>query len=282
MSNKTKISDVRDTWEAAAAGWAKWERAFSAGLAPATDTLLDMACVGIGSRVLDLASGAGSQTLQAASRVGPGGTVIASDISDTMLEHVRRNAGAAGHAHVSTIAGAAEELPVSADPYDAAICRLGLMLFPGPAAALNAVRRTLKPAGRFAALVFTTPANNPFMAQPMAILLRHAGKQPPAPGRPGIFALGGENALENLLSNCGFACVETKIVRAPLELDNADDALQMIQQAFGAYRAVIAELSEDARAAAWADVRDCLGQFETEDGFLTEFEFVIGSGAAAE
>jgi hypothetical protein len=54
----------------------------------------------------------------------------------------------------------------------------------------------------------------------------------------------------------------------------------MMQEAFGAYRAVIAELSEGARAAAWADVEACLGQFESESGFETQFEFIIGSGAA--
>lgn len=282
MANSTQISDVRNTWEAAAAGWAAWEQAFSAGFVPATDALLDMAGVGTGARVLDLACGAGNQTLQAAARVGPRGAVAACDISDAMLQYVRRNADAAGYAHVSTINSAAEELPAMADRYDAAICRLGVMLFPDPTTALNAVRRTLKPAGRFAALVFTTPADNPFMAQPMAILLRHAGKQPTTSGRPGIFALGGENVLADLLADCGFADVETRTVRAPLELDTADDALEMIQQAFGAYRAVIADLGEDAQAAAWADVLDCLRQFEAEDGFRTELEFVIGAGAAAD
>jgi ubiquinone/menaquinone biosynthesis C-methylase UbiE len=48
-------SELRKTWEKAAPGWAKWERAFSAGLSPATDTLIDMAGIQVGMRVLDLA-----------------------------------------------------------------------------------------------------------------------------------------------------------------------------------------------------------------------------------
>jgi hypothetical protein len=83
-----------------------------------------------------------------------------------------------------------------------------------------------------------------------------------------------------MLTGRGFADVRSKVVRAPLRLASADDALVMMQEAFGAYRAVIAELSEGARAAAWADVEACLGQFESENGFETQFEFIIGSGAA--
>jgi len=47
----------------------------------ATDALIDMAGIRPGMRVLDLACGAGSQTIQVAKRVGPNGGVVASDIS---------------------------------------------------------------------------------------------------------------------------------------------------------------------------------------------------------
>src|SRR5215510_15283435 len=89
-------SELRNTWEKAAPGWAKWEREFSAGLSSATDTLIDMAGIKPGMRVLDLACGAGSQTLQVAERIGPDGRVVASDISTTMLEYVRQNAAKVG------------------------------------------------------------------------------------------------------------------------------------------------------------------------------------------
>jgi len=136
----------------------------------------------------------------------------------------------------------------------------------------------LKPEARFAALVFTTPANNPFMAQPMGILLRHAGRQPPGPGQPGIFALGGDGALESLLRESGLADVTTTTVRAPLVLPSAAEALDMMQQAFGAYRAVVADLGEAEQSQAWAEVRDCLAQFDHGNGFEAELEFMIGSG----
>ena len=165
--------------------------------------------------------------------------------------------------------------------FDAAISRLGLMLFPAPKQALTAVQRVLKPKARIAVLVFTTPSANPFTSQPMQILLRHAGKEPPPPGKPGIFALGGPGVLEGLLADSGLVDVKASVVRAPLRLSSAAEALEMMQQAFGAYRAVVADLDPEARAAAWSEVGKCLRQFDDHEGFHTEVELMIGSGARA-
>jgi ubiquinone/menaquinone biosynthesis C-methylase UbiE len=195
-----------------------------------------------------------------------------------MLEHVRRNASTAGLRNIETLESAAEDLADTDAQFDASISRLGLMLFPSPPAALKAVQAALRPGARFAALVFTTPANNPFMAQPMGILLRHAGKSPPEPGKPGIFALGGAGVLEQLMKDAGLDDVETKTLRASLRLPNSAAALEMMQQAFGAYRAVVANLGEAEKSRAWDDVHECLKQFETHDRFETEFEFIIGAG----
>jgi ubiquinone/menaquinone biosynthesis C-methylase UbiE len=272
-------AELRRTWESAAPGWARWEGVFAEGLADVTETMLDMARVDAGMRVLDLACGAGSQSLRAADRVGPKGRVVASDISATMLVHVQEAARRKGLSNIETLEGAAEDLPSTAGVFDAAICRLGLMLFPAPRQALKAVQRVLKPKARISALVFTTPSANPFMSKPMQILLRHAAKEPPTAGKPGIFALGAPGVLEALLTDSGLVHVQAKVVKAPLRLASAAEALSMMQQAFGAYRAVVADLGSEARAAAWSEVGKCLKQFEDHEGFRTEFEFVIGSGA---
>jgi SAM-dependent methyltransferase len=230
-------------------------------------------------RVLDLACGAGSQSIQAAKRVGPSGRVVASDISATMLDHVCRNAAGAGLQNIEVLECAAADLDETQAPFDASISRLGLMLFPSPRTALQAVQRVLRPDARFAALVFTTPANNPFMARPMAILRRHAGKPPPAPGEPGIFALGGNGVLENLMKDSGLADVQTRTVRAALTLPSASAALEMMQQAFGAYRAVVVDLTDVERSKAWGEVHECLKGFEVGGRFETAFDLIIGSGA---
>jgi cyclopropane fatty-acyl-phospholipid synthase-like methyltransferase len=254
---------------------------FSSGLSTATDKLIEMAGVGPGMRVLDLACGAGSQTIQVAKRVGPNGSVVACDISATMLDHVRQNAAAASLQNVETLERAAEELDDTLPPFDAAFSRLGLMLFSSPSSALKATRRILKPGAQFAALVFTTPDNNPFMAQTMTILLRCAGRSPPKPGQPGIFALGGKGILESLMQDSGLTHVQTRHVTASLNLPSASHALEMMQEAFGAYRAIVADLGDTEKSKAWKAVYECLKQFEGVDGFRAQFEFIIGAGAKA-
>jgi ubiquinone/menaquinone biosynthesis C-methylase UbiE len=92
-----------------------------------------------------------------------------------MLDHVRQRATAANLQNIETLESAAEDLDQRLPP-------LGLMLFPSPGGAVKALQRVLKPRARFAALVFTTPDNNPFLALTMAILLRCARKSPPKPG----------------------------------------------------------------------------------------------------
>jgi ubiquinone/menaquinone biosynthesis C-methylase UbiE len=263
-------SELRNTWEKAAPGWAKWEHEFSAGLSAATDTLIDMASIDPGMRVLDLACGAGSQTIHIARRVGPSGSVVACDISATMLDHVRQSAAAADFQNIETLECAADDLDEKLPPFDAAISGV-----------LKALQRVLRPGARFAALVFTTPDNNPFMSQTMAILLRCAGRSPPKPGQPGIFALGGSGILERLMQDSGLAHVQTKHVTASLNLPNASHALEMMQEAFGAYRAVVADLSDTEKSKAWNEVYECLRQFEGVDGFRAQFEFIIGAGAKA-
>jgi ubiquinone/menaquinone biosynthesis C-methylase UbiE len=279
MSGSAGTAELRDTWESAAPGWAKWEEKLSAGLEDATDALLDMASVAPGMRVIDLACGAGHQSLRAARRVGPTGQILAIDISPTMLEHLRQNARRAGLDNIDTIESAVEDLDTMQGRYDAAICRLGLMLFPSPSRALASVQRMLKPNARFAALIFTTPAANPFMARPMQLLLQLAGREPPLLGQPSLFALGGTGTLERVMADSGFTALRTAIARAPLRLASASEALEMMQEAFGAYRAVVADLGEAQKAQAWAVVAECLQEFETNSGFATELEFLICAGA---
>lgn len=271
-------AEARKTWESAAPGWAKWEDVVAVGLRGTTETMLDMAYVRAGTRLLDLACGAGSQTFQAAERVGAEGIVVASDISATMLSHVSDKARRLGVLNIETLECAAEDLSTSAREFDAAICRLGLMLFPDPPRAATAVRTALAPGGRFAALVFTTPATNQYMAEPMRILLRCAGKAPPPPGSPGVFALGAPGVLEATMTESGFGDIASTVVRPTLRLGSAGEALEMMQGAFGVYRAVVADLSEDARAAAWSEVGEFLSQFESATGWEAELEVVIASG----
>src|SRR5688500_20377088 len=76
---------TRTQWESAAEAWDRWGPFIGRWLGAATEAMLDMAAVGPGARVVDVAAGAGEQTLAAARRVGPRGHVLATDISPAIL-----------------------------------------------------------------------------------------------------------------------------------------------------------------------------------------------------
>lgn len=268
---------IQNQWENAAPGWAKWENATAEWAEPATQAMLELAGIKPGAKVLDIACGAGSQTLRAAQKVGANGHVIASDISETMLQHVRENVRTAGLQNVSTLQGAADEIEIPAESVDAVISRLGLMLFPDPRSALNSIYRALKSGGKVAVVVFTTPAANPHRAKAMQILLRHAGKPPPTPGQPGMYALGGPGAMEGLYQECGFVDVQRREIKIPMVMRSAMDALQMMQDAYGAYRAVLQNCSEAVQKAAWAEVAELLKAFETDGQFVAPSELLVAA-----
>jgi len=266
-------------WENAAPGWAKWENIFSRSVSEATEAMLDSAGVVAGKRVLDLASGAGNQTLAAAARVGESGRVIANDISETMLKYVKQNADASGLSNVETLLGSVQELEFGNQGFDSVISRFGLMLIPEPGKVLSKVFSSLKPGGKVSVVVFSVPQANPFFLVPMQILLKHAGISPPPPGAPGLFALAAPGLLEKLFSDAGFENPEVSVLDTVFRLPPADQTLLMMQEAFGAYRAVVSGCDEETRNAAWAEVREYLGTIDSGHGIEAPAQVLVGSAS---
>ena len=269
---------TRAQWETAADSWDAWGPTIEAWLGPATELMLDLAGVSAGGRVLDIAAGAGGQTLAAARRVGARGAVLATDISPAILRHAGRAAADAGLNNVLTRVMDAEALEVEPATYDAAISRVGLIYLPDREAALAGMRRALRPGGRAAAIVYSTPERNGFFSLPVSIIRRRAELPPPAPGQPGPFSLGGEDVLASALREAGFRDVEVRTVTAPLRLSSAAECVRFERESFGALHQMLAGLDDIAREEAWAEVERELARFEGPDGFIGECELVVAAG----
>ena len=123
-------ADTRKQWDQHAKGWNDHGAKIGKWLHKSTDAMLAMAAIGPGAHVLDVAAGAGDQTLDIAKRVGPTGSVLATDLSAAILAFAEENARRAGYANVTTKVADGENLEVPEADFDAAICRLGLMFFP--------------------------------------------------------------------------------------------------------------------------------------------------------
>jgi SAM-dependent methyltransferase len=271
---------TRQQWQEAAEAWHRWGPTLEEWLGEATGLMLDLAHVREGDRVLDIAAGAGGQTLAAARRVGPGGAVLATDISSNILELAAQEARRNGHANVGTHTVDGETLDVEPESFDAAICRLGFMYLPDLHSCLEGARRALKPGGRAAGIVFAPPDTNGFFSLPVSIVRRVAGLGAPAAGQPGPFSLGAPGALEQAFAAAGYVGVEVSRVAAPLRMPSAAECTRFERESFGALHQMLSGVSPDEREAAWAEIERELGRFEGPDGFVGPCELLVAAGTA--
>jgi ubiquinone/menaquinone biosynthesis C-methylase UbiE len=269
---------TRDQWQAAAEAWNRWGPFIDEWLGKATETMLDLSRIHTSDRVLDVAAGAGGQTLAAARRVGPSGSVLATDVSSNILEFAAANARAAGLDNVVTRVLDGENLEVEPESFDAVISRVGLIYFPGQQKALRDMRRALKPGGRVAAIVYTTAENNQFFSLPVSIIRRRAQLPPPLPGQPGPFSLGSAGVLEEAYRQAGFRDIETRTVNSPLRLTSAEECVRFERESFGALHQMLANVREQERPLVWEEVANELRQFETADGFVGPCEMLVAVG----
>jgi len=268
-----------EQWQTAAEPWHRWAPTLEDWLGEATEIMLDMAGVGRAGRVLDVAAGAGGQTLAAARRVGPDGHVLATDISSNILAFAERNAREAGLGNVETRVVDGERLDVQPGTFDAVIARLGFMYFPDQHAAFLGMRRALRPGGRVAGIVYSTPEANGFFSIPISIIRRRAQLPAPAPGQPGPFSLGAPGVIEAALEHAGFTDVQARRVAAPVRLESTAEYVRFARESFGALHQMLVGLGDAEREDAWSEIERELSRFEAADGFEGPCELLVTAGS---
>jgi ubiquinone/menaquinone biosynthesis C-methylase UbiE len=259
-----------EAWQRGAAG--------RADLRPITERMLDLAGLEPGHRVLDVAAGTGEQTLIAARRVGPHGFVLATDIADRMLAYLDEEARSEGLTNVQTRVMDARLLELEPESFDAAICRLALMLIPEREKAMAGIRRTLKPGARFAAIVLSTAEKLPHVSEPLAIARRYAGL-PPAPFEdPGMFALGDSAVLRSTFQRAGFHEVAVETVGSTLRFASLAAAMEHRRNSLPEMRPFLEQMSEAKRAAVWKEIETVMRRFERSDGVIIPTEHLVAVG----
>jgi SAM-dependent methyltransferase len=240
--------------------------------------MLDDAGVSTGTRVLDVAAGAGGQSLTAARRVGPTGYVLATDISPSILAYAAAAAGAAGLTQVATLEADGESLPGVPDAsFDAAISRVGLIYFPDRLRALTEILRTLKPGGRVSSVVYSTADRNGFFAIPVGIIRRVAGLPAPSPGLPGPFSMGTPGVAEAVHAEAGFVDITVTVVPSPVRLPSAAECVRFEQESFGALHQMLAGVDPSRRAAAWREIEEALMAYDDGTTFIGPCEMLVVS-----
>jgi ubiquinone/menaquinone biosynthesis C-methylase UbiE len=270
---------VREQWDRSANGWNDHTSDIRAWLRTASDAMLDMAGIVPGASVLDVAAGAGDQTLDIAQRIGPQGRVLATDMSAGILALAKNNARQAGFQNVQTQVADGEDLQVEPASFDAVICRLGLMFFPNPLQGLLGMHSALRPGGRICSMVFSQPERNPCIGILMSTALRYAGLPARDPFQPGgLLSLGKPGLADELFRAAGFQNVATTALEAPFRMPTAHHYLNFIRSSASPIQQILGRLAPDVAAAAWAEMEDRLGVFTTADGWVGPNELLLTAG----
>ena len=198
-------------------------------------------------RVLDIAAGTGDSSLIAAQKVGPHGSVLATDISQTMLNVAADLAREAGLSNLETLVGDATRLELPEVNFDAAICRFGLMFMPDLQAVLTRVCRALKPGARFAALVWSTDAQNPWISVQLDVV-REMERMPSSPPTLAqTTSLSAPGLLERALRSAEFQQVSLTPIATPRHYASLDEAWQMMQSSSPAHGELTREMNDAER-----------------------------------
>ncbi len=271
----------RKQWDKAATGWKKWVDHMSATHQPVSDGLVELAGIGPGNRVLDVAAGYGEPALTAARKVGPAGRVIATDISPEMLAFGRERAAAAGVANLEFVESEASALDFPAGSFDAAISRWGLIFDPEAEATAAHIRTFLEPGGRIAIASWGTPPEAPLISLPMIAVLGYLKQSPPPAGTPGPLSRPTPEAISAILVGGGFSNIDVDEVWFDVAWDSPEDFTTFVQDIVAPLVALVDQHPPDVREAAWNAVTEAAREHTDGDGrVVLSNKALLASGTA--
>ena len=233
--------------------------------------LLRAARIGVGMRVLDVATGTGLAAEAALAAVGLSGSVVAADISRPMVGRARDRLGGAPNAIVSVEDG--QSLTFEDESFDAVLCSLGLMFFPDPAQGLSEFHRVLRPGGRAAVSVNTVPERS-FTNRISLVIGRYVPALAEAVTR--VFSLGDEARLRCLFEEAGFGDIEVATEVHRFGAPSFDAYFGPIEQGASSAGQAYVALPEEVRSAVREEVRRDLRDIGGPIDIEVEIKFASG------
>jgi len=270
------IASEAQEWNAIAEGWHSWIPMMRAWYAPATDLMLDLARIDVGSRVLDIAAGDCDQSLAAAKRVGSKGYVLAVDVADGLLKIGAQFAREAGFQNIETRVMDGGNLDLPDGSFDAVICRFALMYLPDPVSGLRGMKRVLKPGGRVSVVVYGENGSPEFSCARSAAR-RHLGLPET---ESDAHSLGELAVLRQSLEAGGFGEVEIHALDLPIHMASAEECVRYLQATSPGLNELTSPLSRDEHKQVWDEVQQALTVFEGVQGFEVIHKVIVAAGSA--
>lgn len=257
-------------------GWDKaaeyYEDSWKEQLKPAQDKLMEMADLQPGEKVLETACGTGLVTVRIAEAVRSDGEVVATDLSDGMIEIAESVVEEKNVKNVNFRRMDAEELELDDASFDAAICALGLMYVPDPVESLKEMNRVLKPGERAVVAIWGERKNCGW-----ADIFPIVDKRVASDVCPLFFQQGTGNTLEHSLAQAGFE--EIQIERFSVNLHYPDpDVAVMAAFAGGPVALAYQKFDDQTRKEAHQEYLDSIAAYRNGTGYQIPGEFLVAKG----
>ncbi len=256
MTYEAFKSAEKEGWDARAAAYDDFTGQVTTGAIP---TLLAMAELAPGKRILDLCCGTG-RAAGAASALGANAEGV--DVSPAMVKAAQTSFPTA-----IFVTGDAEAIPKNDGVFDIVICSFGVMHVGHPETMFNEIARVLRPGGRVALSHWIGPPESPLFRIVFGAMQRLADMSVVPPSPP-PFALSSDDAIREALQAAGFE--EFSSARVPLVFKAPKGQFARYFRNFAARAAVILdEQNEDV-------LKEIYSAWETQlEDFLVEDEYRV-------
>jgi len=257
-------------------GWDKaatyYENYWQEQLKPAHDLLMEKSNVQAGDNIIDIAAGTGLISFRLADNTGEKGNLLATDISDEMVNIGNNSSQIANRKNVIFKRMDAENLDIENDTYDLATCALGLMYFPEPDKSLSEMYRVLKPGGRAVVAVWGSRKKCGW-----SDLFPIVDKRVNTDVCPMFFNLGETEVIKYPFEHAGFSNIKIEKIESNLKYTSDEEACNASFLG-GPVSMAYSRFDDKTKKEAQLEYIKSIAKYKTIDGYEIPGEFVICSG----
>ena len=257
------------------AGWedpgvvAKYHQHLASATTQSVGALLDAAGVGAGSRVLDIATGAGYIAGAAAQR---GADATGVDFSAAQVAMARGRYPAVRFEQAD-----AEALPFDPDVFDAVVNGFGMCHLPNPDIALREAFRVLKPGGRVAFTVWDMPERTVALGAVYAAVRAHGALEVGLPAGPSFFLFSDPEQSAKALLEAGFVAPSSRQVAQVWRVSDPDVVFEGIAEGSVRAAAMLRAQSPAVREAVRTALRGTIAPYKRGDVFEVPFPAMLST-----
>ncbi len=279
LQELTTIRDLqKETWNKFSPGWKKWDEFTMNFLKPMGDAIIAELEVNDNDEVLDVACGTGEPGLTIAGKA-KNGKVTGTDLAEQMLETARANASVKQIKNYETRVCDVCDLPFSENSFDKISCRMGFMFFPDMQLASDEMFRVLKPGGKLATAVWSTPDKNMWIAIIMSVINKNMQLPPTPAGAPGMFRCGSNGFIKSIMEKSGFKNIKEQEIKGKVLYENFDHMWQMMNDVAAPVVGALSKADESMKEKIKNEVQQLSEQYQTDKGLELDYGSFIISGS---